>query len=253
MRRLMRSLVLTRLARALSSRAGPLQSHLSLAHSLWRATLQQGDVAVDATAGVGHDAAILASLVGPGGTLHALDVDAAALEACAERVRDEANAACLRISAQSHAAPPPGLAPRSATVVAFNLGFLPTRARSDAAPPTTDAETTVEALASWALGAVKPGGHVSLAVYPGHDQGAREAVALRAFAERLPSSAWRATCHQPVNHEPTAPLLLSLHRLYREPPFKYAEDDFDSPPRDAKPRHKFVRTDSGRLFLEEET
>ena len=226
MRRLMRSLLVTRLARALSSRAGPLQSHLSLAHSLWRATLQQGDIAVDATAGVGHDAAILASLVGPSGTLHALDVDAAALEACAERVRDEANAACLRISAQSHAAPPPGLAPRSATVVAFNLGFLPTRARSDAAPPTTDAETTVEALASWALGAVKPGGHVSLAIYPGHDQGAREAVALRAFAERLPSSAWRATAHQPVNHEPTAPLLLSLHRLYREPPFKYAEDDF---------------------------
>ena len=50
-----------------------------------------------------------------------------------------------------------------------------------------------------------------------------------------------------------APFLLSLHRLYREPPFKYGEDDFDSPPRDAKPRHKFVRTDSGRLFLEEET
>ena len=222
----MRSLLVTRLARALSSRAGPLQSHLSLAHSLWRATLQQGDIAVDATAGVGHDAAILASLVGPGGTLHALDVDAAALEACKQRVREEANAACLRISAQSHAAPPPGLAPRSATVVAFNLGFLPTRARSDAAPPTTDAETTVEALASWALGAVKPGGHVSLAIYPGHDQGAREAVALRAFAERLPSSAWRATAHQPVNHEPTAPLLLSLHRLYREPPFKYGEDDF---------------------------
>ena len=97
---------------------------------------------MDATAGVGHDAAILASLVGPGGTLHALDVDAAALEACALRVREEAgetNAACLRTSTQSHAAPPPGLAPRSATVVAFNLGFLPTRARSDAAPPTTDA------------------------------------------------------------------------------------------------------------------
>ena len=226
MRRLMRSLLVTRLARALSSRAGPLQSHLSLAHSLWRATLRQGDIAVDATAGVGHDAAILASLVGPGGTLHALDVDAAALEACKQRVREEANAACLRISAQSHAAPPPGLAPRSATVVAFNLGFLPTRARSEEEPPTTDAETTVEALASWALGAVKPGGHVSLAIYPGHDQGAREAVALRAFAARLPSSAWRATAHQPVNHEPTAPLLLSLQRLYREPPFKYAEDDF---------------------------
>jgi len=28
---------------------------------------------------------------------------------------------------------------------------------------------------------------------------------------------------------------------------------FDDSPRDAKPRHKFVRTDSGRLFLEEET
>ena len=229
----MQSLVFTAACRAVraltSSRAGALQSHLSLAHSLWRATLQQGDIAVDATAGVGHDAAILASLVGPGGTLHALDVDAAALEACAQRVRDEAgetNAACLRTSAQSHAAPPPGLAPRSATVVAFNLGFLPTRARSEEEPPTTDAATTVDALSSWALGSVKPGGHVSVAIYPGHPAGAREAVALRAFAERLPSSAWRATAHQPVNHEPTAPLLLSLHRLYREPPFKYAEDDF---------------------------
>ena len=209
---------------------------------------------MDATAGVGHDASVLASLVGPSGTLHAVDVDAAALEACAQRVRDEAgetNAACLRTSAQSHAAPPPGLAPRSATVVAFNLGFLPThksawksnprncvcsmtkrltsthrRKRSDEAPPTTDADTTIEALASWALGSVKPGGHVSVAIYPGHPAGAREAVALRAFAERLPSSAWRATSHAPVNHEPTAPLLLSLHRLYREPPFKYAEDDF---------------------------
>ena len=73
---------------------------------------------------------------------------------------------------------------------------------------------------------MKPGGHVSVAIYPGHPAGAREAVALRAFAERLPSSAWRATCHQPVNHEPTAPFLLSLHRLYREPPFEYGEDDF---------------------------
>ena len=100
------------------------------------------------------------------------------------------------------------------------------RQRSDAAPPTTAAETTVEALASWALGAVKPGGHVSVAIYPGHPAGAREAVALRAFAERLPSSAWRATSHAPVNHEPTAPFLLSLHRLYREPPFAYGEDDF---------------------------
>ena len=48
---------------------------------------------MDATAGVGHDAAMLASLVGPSGTLHALDVDAAALEACKQRVRDEAGEA----------------------------------------------------------------------------------------------------------------------------------------------------------------
>ena len=58
------------------------------------------------------------------------------------------------------------------------------RKRSDEEPPTTDAETTVEALASWALGSLKPGGHVSVAIYPGHPAGAREAVALRAFARR---------------------------------------------------------------------
>lgn len=239
MRRLMRSLLVTRLARALSG--GPLQSHLSLAHSLWRATLQAGDIAVDATAGVGKDASVLASLVGASGKVHALDVDAAALEACVQCVRDEAGdaAACLQTSAQSHAAPPPGLAPRSATVVAFNLGYLPQRVRREGdAPtawggtptvgdaPTTDAATTIEALSSWALGAVRPGGHVSVAVYPAHAAGAREAVALRAFAGSLSSSAWRATEHAPINHGPTAPFLLSLHRLYREPPVEYAADDF---------------------------
>ena len=133
-------------------------------------------------------------------------------------------------SVQSHAAPPPGLAPRSARLVVFNLGFLPWRARRDdaAAAPTTSAEGVVDALGAWALDALAPGGAASLAIYPQHPAGAREAAALRAFAAALSSSAWRATEHVAVNHAATAPFLLTVHRLYRDAGVREdaADDDF---------------------------
>ena len=51
-------------------------------------------------------------------------------------------------------------------------------------------ETTTAALCDWALGAVVPGGAVSVSVYPGHASGARESLAVRALARSLSPSAW---------------------------------------------------------------
>ena len=213
---------------SLSSAAGPTQSHLSLAHSLWRAAVKPGDVVVDATAGRGYDTEVLLGLAGREGMTYALDVDAEALAACAERCGatlggDDVDE-CFSALEMSHASPPPGLAPRTARLVVFNLGFLPSKGRGAQrdpradAVPTTTAETTVTALAAWALDAVQPGGAVSVAVYPGHSQGSREAAALRAFAASLSPSIWRATEHAAINHAQTAPFLLTLHRLFRAPP-----------------------------------
>ena len=49
---------------SLAGPRGPTQSHLTLAHALWRSTVRPGDVVVDATAGRGHDTAVLAELAG---------------------------------------------------------------------------------------------------------------------------------------------------------------------------------------------
>ena len=47
-------------------------------------------------------------------------------------------------------------------------------------------------------------------------EGLRESNALAAFARSLSPSVWRATEHKAVNHGPTAPFLLTIHRLHRE-------------------------------------
>ena len=46
-----------------SAACGLTQSHLSLAHNLWRGAVLPGDVVVDATAGRGYDTALLVELV----------------------------------------------------------------------------------------------------------------------------------------------------------------------------------------------
>ena len=50
-----------------------------------------------------------------------------------------------------------------------------------------------------------------------------------------------------------APFLLLAPPALPEPPFKYGEDDFDFAAAAREPAAQPMRTDSGELFLEEET
>ncbi|KAJ1446397.1 putative rRNA methylase-domain-containing protein [Pelagophyceae sp. CCMP2097] len=211
----------------------PTQSHLHLARSLWHAAVQPGDVVVDATCGRGGDTLSLVDAVldaeprrgteAPHGRVYSMDIDARAVELCRERLRRELAARgdvdailgrVLSLELQSHERPPPGLAPRSARVVVFNLGFLP---RTDGGTTTT-ASTTLTALNDWALDALCAGGVATLAVYPGHDEGLIESVILTEFAKSLSKTVWRCVEHRALNHAQTAPYLLTLHRLYRDKP-----------------------------------
>ena len=99
----------------------------TLAQELWGQVLRAGDVAVDATAGNGHDTAFLAAAVGPTGTVHAFDVQQPALDATrrllGERLAPGA-APALHCHLQSHAELLQHVAPGSARLVVFNLGAL---------------------------------------------------------------------------------------------------------------------------------
>eukprot|EP01031_Cornospumella_fuschlensis_P016063 gene16063-19615_t len=58
----------------LASSSGGLPSAVGWAQLLMTDRLRAGDIAVDATAGNGHDTLFLARLIGPGGHVYAVDV-----------------------------------------------------------------------------------------------------------------------------------------------------------------------------------
>lgn len=149
-------------------------------------------VVVDATAGNGHDTVVLARLLAQAGkgTLVACDVQNIAIERTRDRLHSELSGkAGWRFDSQRTAgwcegdvslksAPPAvnvelrlsdhaelleGLAPASVSLIVFNLGYLPS---GDKAIVTT-AEGTIRALRA-AERCLRPGGCVSVTIYPGH-------------------------------------------------------------------------------------
>lgn len=170
---------------------------LTFSKRLLAQTLGPGSLAVDATAGNGHDAVFLAGLVGQAGVVHCFDIQAEALE----RTRALLVAAGLVQAARFHAvgherlleALPEAHHGRIGAVV-FNLGYRPGGDPTVATRP----ETTLAALGA-ALRVLGPAGAVSVVCYTGHAGGRDEARAVEAFCQGLDFTAWRAARYELVN------------------------------------------------------
>lgn len=154
-----------------------------LAHDAVRAVLRPGETAVDATAGNGHDTEFLARLVGPAGRVFAFDVQPAALDRTAARLR-AAGLGNVTLFCRDHAelaaAVPAGCAGRVGAAM-FNLGYLPGGDKSVITRP----DSTRAALSA-ALGLLRPGGVLTVVAYPGHPGGADDLAAVRRFVGSLP-------------------------------------------------------------------
>ena len=140
-----------------------------LAHELLRAQLCPGDIAIDATAGNGHDTLFLAQAVGPCGRVHGFDIQPAAILATRARLAAAGAAAPAELHLAGHeqmARLLPALCGKVAAVT-FNLGYLP---GADHAT-TTGTNSTLEALEQ-ALTLLRSGGALSVLAYRGHPGGA---------------------------------------------------------------------------------
>ena len=145
-----------------------LKSARFLARDVLLRALKPGDSVIDATMGNGHDTLFLAEQVGPEGHVYAFDIQEAAVEATRKllaehRVTDRVTLFC-RSHAELASAVPAGV---SAAV--FNLGWLPGGDHRI----TTLCASTEKAVLS-ALELLRPGGIVTVCVYPGHAEGTRE-------------------------------------------------------------------------------
>ncbi len=189
-------------------------------------------VAVDGTAGNGHDTLFLARLVGARGVVHAFDVQPGALARTAERLAAAGLDGRVTLHGRGHeelaaalampltmplvmplagplAGPDTwGVCPPRVTAAMFNLGFLPGSDRR----VTTRPETTLAAL-DGLLPLLAAGGVVSLHVYAGHPGGADEAAVLDQRLAGLDWDRWRVARYEFANKPRNPERLLLVSRL----------------------------------------
>ena len=154
-----------------------------VAHEILEQHLQPGDLAIDATAGNGHDTLFLARAVVPGGRVYTFDIQPQALQQTRVRLEGEGVADRVTLFHAGHEAMME-LVPESAhghiAAVVFNLGYLPGSDKQT----TTLTETTLEALQhSTAL--LAPSGLLSVLAYRHHPGGRKESEAVWEFLGKL--------------------------------------------------------------------
>jgi len=172
-------------------------------HWLLQSRVNAGDWVVDATTGNGHDTVFLAGLVGPGGRVFAFDVQAAALASARVRLEEAGvldRCDLIHAGHEQMAARLPAEAKEKLAAVMFNLGWLPGH---DKQCITTTA-TTMDALAQ-ALEWIRPGGLLTIVVYPGHAGGEEEAHAIEVWASALPSNTHEVRHSRSPNRQRRSP------------------------------------------------
>jgi predicted methyltransferase len=153
-------------------------------HQILRSRLKPGDVAIDATAGNGHDTLFLAKSVGPAGWVYAFDVQPEAILQTQKRL-ESAGCENVRVLLRDHAEMADAVPLEhhgQIAAVTFNLGYLPGSDKT----LRTEPESTCRAIAA-ALALLREGGVLSVLAYTGHAGGLAEADAVGTLLKTLPA------------------------------------------------------------------
>lgn len=188
------------------------QSHLDLAHSYWKALVQKGDIVIDATCGNGQDTLILAQLClsEDRGKLYAVDILEKAIKHSKHYLLQNLQPQIvdkIDFIQECHSAFPETISAESVKLIVYNLGYLPGGGDKT---KTTKVETTLESL-KLSLKLVQNGGAISLTLYPGHEEGAKEETHLLDFVQTLEPTEWNC-CYQQWLNRKKSPALLFLQK-----------------------------------------
>ena len=181
------------------------------AAELIEGALHEGACAVDATLGNGHDALWLCGLVGESGRVYGFDVQPEAVERSRARLEEAGVRHRAQLILDGHQNMGKYIAPESADAIMFNLGWLPGAAHG----VTTQTETTLQAVNA-ALAALKEEGLLTICVYPGHEEGARERAALIQWAQGLNEREYDAMLRCYLNQSKQPPLLIAVKKNKRK-------------------------------------
>ena len=176
------------------------------AQSWISAALSEGDCAIDATVGNGHDTLFLARCVGDRGRVIGFDVQQVAIDAAQKLLlENQIDAGIVDFHCCSHGL----LADHVKTPVAavmFNLGYLP---GADHSLITTKDETLVALQAAAQL--LQSGGLITVVCYPGHPGGDEEMSGVIAWATALDGN-WQVVKYEKIGTLKKAPVLLAIEK-----------------------------------------
>ena len=166
----------------------------------------EGARAVDATMGNGHDTQWLCELAGEAGMVYAFDVQPEAVRRTEQRLAEAGLSERARLFCAGHERMAE-LIPEPVDAVVFNLGWLPGAEHG----VTTRVETTLQAVEA-ALSVLKEDGIMTVCIYPGHDEGARELRALIRWAETLDPLRYDALIKTYLNQPNDPPRMLAVKK-----------------------------------------
>ncbi|HSU79782.1 MAG TPA: class I SAM-dependent methyltransferase [Candidatus Angelobacter sp.] len=184
-----------------------LKTAVQLAHVLASEVLEDGDMAVDATAGNGHDTLYLANLVGATGHVYAFDIQEQAIQKTETRLKEAAVYERVTLIQDSHHQAKTYIREESLSLALFNLGYLPGGDKT----VVTQVDTTVKA-AEFFLQALKPNGRVVLVLYPGHPEGQTEAAAIETWANALPQTLFTVQKTVTLNQINNPPYVIAIEK-----------------------------------------
>jgi 16S rRNA C1402 N4-methylase RsmH len=177
-----------------------------LAHEWIAPAVVTGALAVDATAGTGHDTLFLAAAAGDSGRVHAFDIQADAIARSRERVAAAGLADRVTWHTTCHSLAPERIGGEAVNAVMFNLGWLPGGNRAIVTRPATT---------RWALDALAPrlcpGGRLSVIAYRGHEGGTEEERAVQDWFRQLPGT-MMPLVELAASASPRAPVLRVVER-----------------------------------------
>ena len=188
-----------------------LERVIQYAQTLLRMSVAEGDIAVDATAGNGHDTVFLAEIVGPNGYVYAFDVQKEAVDSTLLRVLDHYFEDRVRVLNRGHEEVDQYINQEIGAAI-FNLGYLPGSDHSIGTKP----NTTVEAIEKL-LKLLKVGGMIVLVVYHGHEGGKEERDEVIRYVSELPQKYVHVLRYEFINQKNDPPFIIALEKVKQLP------------------------------------
>lgn len=187
-----------------------LERILPYARKLLQLALQEGDIAIDATIGNGHDTAYLAKLVGKTGHVYGFDIQALAIQNTYERIQKENLTNQVTLIQKSHSSVvnevPTHLHGKVKAAI-FNLGYLPGSDKSIVTVPAS----TIAAIEQ-ILEIMAPEGIIVVVIYHGHEGGEIEKDTLMEYVQNIPQDNAHVLTYRFLNQANNPPFIVAIEK-----------------------------------------